>query len=59
MVWLPEGDWFDFTTGEYFAGGRTVTLYGTLDDIPVFAARAASYRWGRASVGAAWTILRS
>lgn len=36
-VWLPKGDWFDFTTGEYFAGGRTVTLYGGLDDTPVFA----------------------
>jgi alpha-glucosidase (family GH31 glycosyl hydrolase) len=36
-VWLPEGDWFDFTTGEHFAGDRTVTLYGTLDDIPIFA----------------------
>lgn len=36
-VWLPEGDWFDFATGEHFAGGRTVTLYGTLADIPVLA----------------------
>ena len=36
-VWLPDGDWFDFTTGEHFSGGRTVTLYGTLDDIPVLA----------------------
>ena len=36
-VWLPEGDWFDFATGEHFAGGRTVAIYGTLDDIPVFA----------------------
>jgi alpha-glucosidase (family GH31 glycosyl hydrolase) len=36
-VWLPEGDWFDFTTGEHFAGGRAVTVYGKLDDIPVFA----------------------
>ncbi len=36
-VWLPHGDWFDFTTGEHFTGGRTVTLYGTLDDIPVLA----------------------
>jgi alpha-glucosidase (family GH31 glycosyl hydrolase) len=36
-VWLPEGDWFDFTTGEHFAGDQTVALYGTLDDIPVFA----------------------
>ncbi len=36
-VWFPQGDWFDFTTGEHFAGGRTLTIYGTLDDIPVFA----------------------
>ncbi len=36
-VWLPAGDWFDFTTGEHFAGNRTVTLYGGLDDVPVFA----------------------
>lgn len=36
-VWLPEGDWFDFATGEHFEGGRTIAVYGTLDDIPVFA----------------------
>jgi alpha-glucosidase (family GH31 glycosyl hydrolase) len=36
-VWLPEGDWFDFNTGEHFAGGRTLTVYGGLDEIPVFA----------------------
>jgi len=36
-VWLPAGDWFDFFTGEYFAGDRTVTLYGALEEIPVFA----------------------
>ncbi len=36
-VWLPEGDWFDFATGEHCAGSRTVTLYGTLTDIPVLA----------------------
>jgi len=36
-VWLPDGDWFAFTTGEHFAGGRTVAVYGALDDIPVFA----------------------
>ena len=22
VVWFPEGDWFNFFTGEYFAGGR-------------------------------------
>jgi len=36
-VWFPPGAWFDFATGEYFAGDRTVAIYGTLDDIPVFA----------------------
>lgn len=36
-VWLPAGDWFDFDTGEHFAGGRTITLYGTLADTPVLA----------------------
>ncbi len=36
-VWLPPGDWFDFNSGEYFRGDRTLTVYGTLDDIPVFA----------------------
>lgn len=36
-VWLPEGDWFDFATGEHFAGGRTVTFYGTLAETPVLA----------------------
>jgi hypothetical protein len=36
-VWLPEGDWFNFFDGERFAGGRWHTIYGTLEDIPVFA----------------------
>ena len=36
-VWLPEGDWFDFFTGEFIRGDGWQTLYGTLDDIPVFA----------------------
>ncbi|MHA1602410.1 MAG: TIM-barrel domain-containing protein [Promethearchaeota archaeon] len=35
-VWLPEGDWFDFFTGEYFCGNRTYSIYGTLEDIPIF-----------------------
>lgn len=35
-VWLPEGDWFDFFTGERLAGGWQV-VYGDLDAIPVFA----------------------
>ena len=35
-VWLPEGNWFNFFTGERFAGGWQ-TVYGDLQAIPVFA----------------------
>lgn len=37
VVWLPEGDWFDFFTGEYYSGGGWYAIYGGLDRIPVFA----------------------
>jgi hypothetical protein len=37
VVWLPEGDWFDFFSGEHHAGGRWRAIYGGLNDIPVFA----------------------
>ncbi|GAB4569917.1 MAG: glycoside hydrolase family 31 protein [Anaerolineae bacterium] len=37
VVWLPAGDWYDFHTGEYLAGGRWHAIYGTLDDVPLFA----------------------
>jgi len=36
-VWLPGGDWFDFFSGERLAGGGWHTIYGALEDIPVFA----------------------
>lgn len=36
-VWLPEGIWFDFFTGERYQGGREYTLYSTLEQTPVFA----------------------
>ena len=36
-VWLPAGDWFDFFSGEHYAGGRWHTRYGALDEIPVLA----------------------
>ncbi|MEJ2748520.1 MAG: glycoside hydrolase family 31 protein, partial [Anaerolineae bacterium] len=36
-VWLPEGDWYDFFSGEYVTGGGKVVRYGRLQDIPVFA----------------------
>ncbi|MCU0486833.1 MAG: DUF5110 domain-containing protein, partial [Anaerolineales bacterium] len=35
-LWLPEGDWFNFFTGEVTRGGWC-TVYGLLEDIPVFA----------------------
>lgn len=36
-LWLPPGEWFGLFTPESYQGGRWVTLYGTLDDIPVLA----------------------
>jgi hypothetical protein len=37
VVWLPEGDWYHFFTGEHFAGDRWHAVYGRLADIPLFA----------------------
>ncbi len=37
VVWLPEGDWFDFFTGMHYQGGGWKAVYGDLDQIPVFA----------------------
>lgn len=37
VVWLPEGDWTHFFTGEYFAGDSWHAIYGRLADIPLFA----------------------
>lgn len=35
-IWLPEGMWYDYRTGDVATGGRVITqLYG-LDEIPVF-----------------------
>jgi alpha-glucosidase (family GH31 glycosyl hydrolase) len=36
-IWLPEGDWFDFSTGEHLLGKGWRSVYGSLDDIPVYA----------------------
>jgi alpha-glucosidase (family GH31 glycosyl hydrolase) len=36
-IWLPEGDWINFFTGEFLHGGGWRTIYGGLDDIPVYA----------------------
>jgi hypothetical protein len=37
LVWLPEGDWFDFFSGEYYAGDKITAVYGDLNEIPLFA----------------------
>lgn len=37
VVWLPEGDWYNFFTGEHFNGNRWYSQYGRLQDIPIFA----------------------
>jgi alpha-glucosidase (family GH31 glycosyl hydrolase) len=37
VAWLPQGDWYDFFNGQYYAGGGWHARYGSLRDIPVFA----------------------
>lgn len=37
VVWLPEGDWYNFFSGEHFTGNSWQTIYGDLADIPLFA----------------------
>lgn len=36
-VWFPEGKWFDVFNGLVYEGGRTTTVYRTLEQMPVFA----------------------
>jgi alpha-glucosidase (family GH31 glycosyl hydrolase) len=36
-VWLPEGNWYHFFSGEQVEGGKWRVYYGGLEDIPVFA----------------------
>jgi len=36
-VWLPSGDWYNFFTGQRFAGGQWHEITAGLEDIPVFA----------------------
>lgn len=36
-AWLPEGLWFDFFSGRRYRGGRELTLYRELEDMPVLA----------------------
>lgn len=34
-VWLPEGVYYDFFTGQRYNGGRRMTMYRSLESIPV------------------------
>lgn len=35
-VYLPKGDWFDYTTGKRLTGGRTIEVAAPLETIPLF-----------------------
>ena len=35
-VYLPSGTWFDWWTGEQYAGGTSITRAVTLETIPIF-----------------------
>lgn len=39
-VYLPEGDWVDFWTGESYNGGTTITVESSPGHIPVFSRKA-------------------
>ena len=51
-VWLPEGGWRDFHTGEKMSGGRVVRAKTPIDRIPVYVREDASL----ASVGPAYEL---
>jgi hypothetical protein len=36
-IWLPEGDWFEWSTGTIVPGGGVVTRPFCLDEVPVYA----------------------
>jgi alpha-D-xyloside xylohydrolase len=36
QIYLPNGNWTDFFSGEKYKGGSTITIAAPLDKIPVF-----------------------
>ncbi len=36
-VWFPEGEWFNFFSGERYSGGQWQEISAALEEIPVFA----------------------
>lgn len=35
-IWLPEGKWYEMSTGTILEGGKTIEMPFTIEDIPVF-----------------------
>jgi alpha-glucosidase (family GH31 glycosyl hydrolase) len=35
-VYLPQGDWFDFWSGEKFAGGQHIVAHADLETLPLY-----------------------
>ena len=50
-AWLPEGRWFDLFEGRIYDGGRKLTLYRSLEDIPVLARAGAILPMAPAAAG--------
>lgn len=36
-VWLPDGVWYDWFSGEQYTGGREILAAATIDEFPLFA----------------------
>jgi len=36
LVWLPEGNWYDFFTGKRYKGGTTLKVFREITEMPVF-----------------------
>ncbi len=36
-VWFPKGIWFDFFNGEVYEGDKAFSVYGSLEEMPVYA----------------------
>ena len=36
-TWLPKGTWFDFFTGRRYEGGRLLSVWRSVEEMPVFA----------------------
>jgi hypothetical protein len=62
VIWLPDGDWFDFFSGDHYQGEGWYAIYGQLDRIPVFTKAGAivplstSTKWGHIGLPNALTI---